>query len=153
MNKFVVDIQGFQDLNNKFIIKELAIYDGRELHHTLFKPPHPFHKLPPHIKKTNNWLTTYYHNLQWKDGSTPYNQLLPVVSKIISPGDIIYVKGLEKSIFLRNLIGDNTSVIQLPENPRLHKSEPQCLYHKNKSLAMCAITNVLFLYNTFVNNM
>ena len=41
---FVIDFQAFKSLDNKFIVKELAIVrvDGDSEFHTLFKPPQPY---------------------------------------------------------------------------------------------------------------
>lgn len=144
-------MQGFRNLDNTFLIKELAAFDGNNIHHTIFQPPHPFQDLPHHLQKTNKWLTTHYHNLEWCDGDTPYKKFIPILQQIANVRDTIYVKGTEKCTFLKKIIND-IPIIELPEKSRLQKDTPQCMFHKNGLLTMCAVTNVIFLYNNFLKN-
>ncbi|KAK9709902.1 hypothetical protein QE152_g26361 [Popillia japonica] len=58
----VADIQGFM-LNDGFVVKELAIGDGKQLNHYVFKPNRSYHKLQ---WMKNEWLSG------WKIIIIPY---------------------------------------------------------------------------------
>ncbi|CAH2000674.1 unnamed protein product [Acanthoscelides obtectus] len=47
----VTDVQGFKIEHNKYIVKELAGYDGQQICHYVFKPPFALDLLPPDLQE------------------------------------------------------------------------------------------------------
>lgn len=65
--KFMLDFQSFENENNEFIIKELAVVSTNgeinELH--LFRLPYGFHELPDGLKMQVRWLEKCFRGLYW----------------------------------------------------------------------------------------
>jgi len=53
----VIDIQGFRDVEENFIPKEVAIL------HRIMTSPCSFDDLPERVRRENNWLTRNYHRM------------------------------------------------------------------------------------------
>lgn len=142
----VIDFQGFKDSDNQFIIKELAGYDGYRLFHLLFQSPFSQDVLSQKLQESNKWNTNNYHCLKWDIGFTPYPMVIPVLHNNTLTYAALFVKGREKANWLRTFL--DLPILELPEHPPLKKSKPLCIYH-DKQHCMCALTNVINLYNTF----
>lgn len=142
----IIDIQGFVIDKKKFIPKELAAYNGKEISHYIFKAPFSFDMLSPSLQKTAIWLMENHHCLNWKETGTPLHHFEKIIKNICDKADIIYVKGTEKAKYIRNFT--NKPVIELNEQPALQKSKPKCLYHLS-DLCMCALSNVYYLFDNF----
>lgn len=143
----VLDIQCFKIENNKYVVKELAGYDGNRILHVVFKPPFPFDMLSPHFQKQANWLIKNHHSIEWGTGSTPVHLFGNILQDILSQADRVYIKGKEKADYIRKFT--SKLVVELPEQPALEKNLPKCFYH-SKSYCMCALTNVFFLYDNCI---
>lgn len=143
----VLDVQCFKSENNKFIVKELAAFDGERISHVVFKPPYPFDMLSADLKKQAQWLTNNYHCIEWWKGSTPGHYFSKIIADITSSAERIYVKGCEKVVYLQEYIA--TPIIQFDEKPTLLKSTPKCFYHSH-DYCMCALSNVFYLYENFI---
>lgn len=143
----VLDVQCFKRENNKFIVKELAGYDGERICHFVFKPPFPFNMLSNDLQKQAWWLTKNHHCIEWSSGSTPLHLFGNILQDLTEPADRVYVKGREKAIYLQQFI--SKSVIELCEEPALSKNPPRCFYHLN-NYCMCALSNVFYLYDNFI---
>lgn len=142
--RLIIDIQGFKSENN-FIPKELAAYNGAQIMHYVFRIPFPLNSLPPSIQKENKWLMENLHGLDWKEAFTPLYQFKNIMLNISEKTDVFYVKGREKANFLRKYT--EKDVLELDEKPALPQLEPNCFYHLKKP-CRCALSNVLYLYNT-----
>lgn len=143
----VIDVQGFKRERNKFVVKELAAYDGKRIAHFVFKPPFPFEMLSLDLQNHANWLTKNAHGLQWKSGSTPHHVLDRVLEDLTQSAERVYCQGKEKAAILQQFM--SMPVIEFPDNPTLEKRPPNCFCHSIDA-CMCALANVLFLYETFV---
>ncbi|KYN17798.1 hypothetical protein ALC57_09902, partial [Trachymyrmex cornetzi] len=66
----VIDIQGFRDVEDNFIPKEVAVLaiNATITEHWIMRPPYPFGELPKRARRENNWLTRNYHGIEWFDG-------------------------------------------------------------------------------------
>lgn len=142
----ILDVQGFRIENNKFIVKELAAFDGKKLSHYIFKPPFPIDLLPPGLQKQTQWLTDNLHGLPWHVGFVPIHLLENILHDLADPKFKIYVKGREKAEYIKKII--HVPVIELPEQPKLEKAAPTCFYHCT-DYCICALSNVYFLYEHF----
>ena len=66
--EYVVDVQGFEAADNKFVSKEVtitALEDDSTPSVYSFKSPHRWDDLPSKCKNTNCWLELNYHGILW----------------------------------------------------------------------------------------
>jgi len=147
----VVDLQGFSEPRNSFVVKELAILCAgmvKPLAFT-FAPPFPWHDLPPEYKRRNAWVERHYTGLKWNSGTIPYDRIEDILNSTLKDIEVIYVKGREKASWLRTHLKPHHHVIENLGNdydddddtiPSLRKLTNTCLHHKKKF--MCAADNV-----------
>lgn len=143
----IIDIQGFVTSNKVFTPKELAAFDGKKLAHYIFKPPFSFDCLPPHLKTQANYLINNHHCIRWESGFTPVHKFKDILNDITSSFDVIYVKGREKTEYLRGLTAK--PIVECAEQPKISLQEPLCFYH-SKTSCVCALTNVYNFYENFI---
>lgn len=143
----VLDIQGFKVENNKFIVKEMAAFNGHKISHYVFKSPFPKRHLPPDLEKQATWLTNNYHCIDWNEGYTPFHNFSNIVRSLTAREEIIYVKGKEKADYISEY--SLNSVYELGEYPPIPFEEPRCFYHI-KPKCICSLTNVYYLYENFI---
>lgn len=150
---FIIDVQGFKRLNNKFIAKEIAILRNGHHHHFIVKPPFNFDQLSPSLRREAQWLYQNHHGLIWDGGLTEFQKVRKYLREKIR-NTIVYVKGVEKTQWLKELLQDeNVEVMNIEETgcpnlkelKRLNPNEIKCLFH-NKC---CALQNV-YLINKFL---
>lgn len=143
----ILDVQGFKVERNKFIVKELAAYNGYKTAHYIFKPPFSIKLLPPDLEKQVKWLTHNYHCINWNEGHTPFYNFGNIIRELVETEEIIYVKGKEKVSYIKEY--SPKPVYELEDHPPLQFSEPRCFYHL-KSKCMCSLSNVFYLYENFI---
>lgn len=143
----VLDVQCFKIEKNKYIVKELAAYDGERICHYLFKPPFSFDLLETDLQREAEWLIKNYHAIQWDSGFTPVHQFPHIMQELNCKAERLYVKGKEKVEYVKKYV--SKPIFELEEQPRLKKGLPRCIYHVN-NYCMCALTNVFFLYDEFI---
>lgn len=98
----VVDFEAFKDVNNDFIIKELAVVDvvhglSRVV---LFKPPYAKTKLDRKCTRVADWLEENRHGMAWTGGYVDYAFLVPTITDVCAPYSTVFTKGVEKVRFL-----------------------------------------------------
>lgn len=121
--KLFLDIQGFGRFSDKFIVKELGVMyfqtnDGSNISMTriLFEPPCSWITLSKEHKNLNTYLSRYYHGIPWNTGETSYKDVEKIVKEVTRDTFYIYVKGLEKKLWIEKILNDNTKpVIDLEE--------------------------------------
>ncbi|CAH1170708.1 unnamed protein product [Phaedon cochleariae] len=143
----VLDVQCFKLEKNRFIVKELAGFDGIRICHYIFKAPFPFDHLSPDLQRQAHWLTENHHCIAWDAGFTPQHLFSKIITDLTNSYDIIYVKGLEKANYIRQFI--NKPVVEFDEQPTLRMSQPKCVNH-SKTQCICALSNVFYLYENFI---
>lgn len=149
----IVDLQGFKTDFNEFIVKEIAVQCDKHVMVMLFMPPYPFNNLTSTEKKQVRWIERN-RNVIWEDGFIPYSLHKPYIKELLSK-NIIYVKGLEKVKWLRDILDENNknnkhrciynlddfkcpSLISLHLEFKSCLDVYQCMYHSN----ICALKNV-----------
>lgn len=159
-----VDIQGFRGVFNEFIVKELACihvntcvngYQGLEC--ILFTPPYAWDALPKKSKNINSWLTDHFHGISWEAGDTPYEEVKNVIKRITNNANTIYVKGLQKQMFVNEILDGSKPVINLEyfDCPKLTTLDLSfCHHHNDKHIFQntCARENVENLKYWFLKN-
>lgn len=143
----VLDIQAFKISGNKFLVKELAAFDGLRTCHYVFRAPFAFDRLPLEYRKQALWLMKNHHSIEWEAGSTPSHLLRDILLYVTKSFSEVYVKGKEKAEFLKKYL--TIPVLELPEeSTNLKLGQPSCFYHKNPT-CICALSNVYTLYTNF----
>lgn len=140
--KCVVEFQGFRDNQDKFIIKELAIFDTSTyvVNYFLFKPPFPFQKLNNKSARCNTWLTKNLHYIRWNEGFTQYKELNNIMRHYCQQYDEIYTSGDEKSRWIKKYC--TSKVIDIPLNKDFGTDlnglciGVKCLKHKTGNCAL-----------------
>lgn len=99
----IVDIQCFTDNKRSYILKEVCVLEldtgVLRIHHVAL-PPYNKSMLTPKRVKGNKWLTRNFHGLTWDQGDISYYDLHCKLTTCISLRSTVYVKGLEKKIYL-----------------------------------------------------
>lgn len=143
-----IDIQGFL-VNKRFIIKELAAFDGDRTAHYIFMPPVHYDTLTAQDQTTAIWLTNCHHRLEWDSGNVSLEKLPDILQEITKKISIVAVKGLDKVKVLEWYINMARTQIYDVRGPKLEKTKPSCFGHhcNNDDDVMCALTNVKIIYN------
>lgn len=147
----VVDAQGF-GVPDGFIPKELAITNGTQTCHYVFKPPCPFRALPSRHQKQVRWLENYHHGLRWSEGYVDLRKLPEILSAATNGEKIIYCKGIIKVQFLRKYLkSDCVDIIDLNDECDVsltrRKGVPSCFSHYLTDNCACSLTFVQILYD------
>lgn len=147
MKTAIVDLQGFKTDYNEFIVKELAILCENQTLVLLIKPPYPFYELSKTEKMQVQWIERN-RKIYWHEGFTPFLNFKQYVADYLKD-KIIYVKGFEKVVWLKNIVQDG-NIINLDDSPSLRKLYENysmskdifsCVYHTH----ICALKNVMCL--------
>lgn len=165
MNAFI-DIEGFKDFGNEFIVKEFAMSvqsldssGNCPLDFILVDPPHKWDDLPSKYKEMNQWLTRHYHGLHWDTpGDIEHAGLKVFVNELVKNVDHIYVRGLDKKRWVELILVRDIPVVDLDDLgcPVLEylEVEDECVYHQSlfegaTTQYHCAIANVQRLRKSF----
>lgn len=153
--EFILDFQGFKNINNEFIVKELAVVsiDGNLYELQLFQPPCQFQQLPTHLQKQVIWLEKQCHGLYWSSGFRSYKDLKEVLNTLFKQSNsTIYLKGEEKMKFILNMVSnhDGIKVVDVTSmgcpNLKTLKQQTNLNMFKscnfNHNLNSCAFVNV-----------
>lgn len=104
MEYIIVDLQGFKDNDNNFVLKEICLWRRESFYHFIVKPPFDWDHLSEKSKKEANWLKNNYHGLDWKDGNTTFTELIEKIGYLFEKKNIIlFVKGEEKVLWIKQL--------------------------------------------------
>nr|AGQ20143.1 AsIV-cont00030-ORF1 [Apophua simplicipes ichnovirus] len=114
---YLVDVQGFKESGDIFVLKKFAMVpvDGNSIEHTEFvvEAPYPFTNLSRNYQIINSWLTRNSHGIPWDSGTIVYNEARMHTCKILQNARVVYVWGSEKKIWLTDVLGASSSVIDL----------------------------------------
>jgi len=94
-----IDVQGFFDNNNNFILKKIGIVfekDPNLNNSFLMEPPNDFTLLNTKSRRTAIWLTNAHHKIFCDYGENSFSQTRKYLRTIPS-GKPIICKGVEKS--------------------------------------------------------
>lgn len=149
LNTLIVDVQGFKDQNNNFIVKELSFANHDYTQSFLIKPPYLFKYLKSEEKKQVKWLERN-RGIYWNEGYIDYREFLRIIVPYLENKKII-VKGLEKTKWVKELCAScdvyDIDVENCPNFSVLYekycnkKTSFNCVNHTK----CCALKNVLCL--------
>lgn len=155
-NTIIVDVQGFKNLNNEFLVKELAIATQEHTHVFLIKPPYPFTALTDEEKKSVWWIERN-RGFRWSEGYIDYREFRRIIKPYLKDRTIL-VKGEEKITWIQELCDHNNvldiSYLRLPNLQTL--SELYCkdifIYNCFTHRKTCALKNVLCIKKWCLQN-
>lgn len=157
----LLDVQGFKDNNNRFIVKEIYIETKNLQFHDIIKSPSIIEKnLDRKHKKQSNWLTKNYHGFAWTDGYITLGELRQTLFSIFNDKSMqIYVKGEEKIKWVKQIMGNEALNCKNVEN-EYYDVQPEerekcwaCKKHKHikeSNKIHCALENVKILKKWFM---
>lgn len=153
---YIVDVQGFNGVDNNFIIKEFALATENYTYVFLIKPPFPFSSLLEKERRQVLWVERHY-GITWSEGFIDYREFKRIVKPYLENKKIL-VKGLEKVQWVRNLCS-YCSVTDIGEKgcPKfsiLYErfcNHGNCFYCINHS-KHCAARNVIMLRKWYMEN-
>lgn len=157
-NTVIVDIQGFKNSDNEFIVKELAIATQEHTYIFLVKPPYPFNSLTAEEKKQVRWIERN-RGYRWSEGYVDYREFQRIIKPYLKDKNIC-VKGDEKINWVQDLCGKENTVLDISylsapnlntlckmycsDNTALYN----CIYHKK----ICALKNVICIKKWCIEN-
>lgn len=152
-----VDIQGFKDSQNKFLIKELALATQEFTQVFLIKSPYPYSYLTPAEKRQVTWIEKN-RGIRWNEGIIDHREFKRVISSYLQ-NKVIIVKGMEKVKWMEDFC-KNCTIIDIEENrcPNftiLYKTycnaenNFNCFNHTK----ICALKNVLCIKKWYEDNL
>lgn len=158
---FIVDLQGFKDYNNSFILKEFAIATKHYTQIFLIKPPFSYSYLSSDEQKQVRWIERN-RGILWREGFIDIREFKRLIKPILNEQTVL-VKGEEKIKWLKELC-DSCEVIDIAEKgcpnlPSLYKmcdsesnklinsSTMTCMFHKK----ICGLKNVLLIQKWITN--
>lgn len=132
---YVIDIQGFYDGSNKFIVKEVSVValEKDYIGHWVATPPCAFEELPGSVRDRNNYLSKKHHGLEWFDGDIPAEQIYAKLRSVTRTARAIYTRGHEKAMLLQavtsRVITNLEDDAECPAFKDLRPESTRCLYH------------------------
>ena len=156
----IVDFQGYQLHNKKFIIKEVCILCFGHISHYIFLPPFEYKYLNDVDKYQVDWLSKKYHGFDWSSGTYAYEEKENLIQKSLQYATLIYVKGEEKIKWLREVIQNHQiDIINIEKiidkNFRLRDETDffvfKC-YHHNAYKGVCSSNNVFKIFQKITNS-
>lgn len=148
----IADLQGFRDMDNRFIIKEISVFLKGYIQNFLVKPPYPFDSLTYDEKKQVRWLERN-RGIRWSEGHIGYNDFVKIIKPYLFNKKII-TKGLEKIEWIKEFCQDCEVVdigeMGCPNFQRLYKTynTVNCIHHDK----ICALRNVLCIKEWYCDN-
>lgn len=151
-----VDIQGFKDKANNFIIKEMSLATTEYTQSFLVKPPYAFSKLNPEERRQVTWIEKHRHIL-WSEGFIDYQEFHRMVKSWLL-NKLILVKGEEKVKWVYKLTQE-CKVLDIgqrgcPKLERLHEffCKDKLIYNCAHHIECCALKNVLCMKKWYFEN-
>ena len=93
--EYAVDMQGFKQRGNDFVLKELAILclsDNSEPLVWLFKEPFAWKRLTDKYRKENQWLENNSHGIPWSSDNVDYTHIDEIIRETLKDATRIIVR-------------------------------------------------------------
>ena len=106
--EYIVDFQGFEASNGKFVVKELAILKlgGEKPLQFFFQPPLGWFDSPTRVRLENLLSKKAYLGWLGPAEDLPYEELDKILKKNLSNASVIYVKDTHRAIWLRPFVSN-----------------------------------------------
>lgn len=152
---YILDFQGFKDENNKFILKEVAVMDIKNLKllHWFVRQPYPLSKLSPAAQRQARFNSRFYHGIPFNYGNAPFYYIKKKLIKVLSH-NTVYVKGSEKKDFLQEMFKEAKfeDLTNFPSLKLLRSrfNNYNCSFHSSNQMCpffSCALNNVYNIHS------
>lgn len=125
--EYVIDFDGFRDVNNKLIPKELTIVNVTlsRINTYLFHAPlnSTWHSLPSQLRRTNQFVSECVHGIEYSKGEIAYECIYGILNKHVKNSSSIYCNGTEKcSVLSQLLMGKNVTNLRAHIIPYVEES-------------------------------
>lgn len=157
MNDIIfVDVQGFKDRSNNFIVKEMSLATTEYTQTFLVKPPYAFSKLNCEERRQVTWIEKHRHIL-WSEGFIDYQEFHRM-AKTLLLNKFILVKGNEKVNWVKKLTNE-CNIVDIGERgcPKLESlyekfCKDKYFYNCAHHVDYCALKNVLCMKKWYFEN-
>lgn len=147
--RYIVDFEGYKRSKNKFYIKEFTYLDL-----DTFDVVNKFVATPSSVKRHSdyNWVVANYHRIPYQHGTYDFYKVI----RFLNQDAVFYVKGLEKTNYLRSLT--SSIVLNLedlgcpPYNALKGANGISCSFRQHVSCDHCAYKKALAFANWFIKN-
>lgn len=123
------------------------MFDGVRWSHFIFKRPFSRSSLDPEFEQQAAWVIRNHHCIKWEEGFTPFYLLPKILQRLTEGYTEIYVKGREKSEYIRKFV--KVPVVEIEEQPALSPMKVSCFHHTETN-CFCSLSIVYFLYNMYI---
>lgn len=141
-----MELHGFKDNKNRFVVKEFAIVSDYISQSFVFKPPFQKYFLHPKVQRSNDWCERNIHKISWEEGDFVFTNSFIV--NLLRPFDKVYTKGLEKKLFLSKF---HDNVFELDKSWSVSNcfQVSCCLVQHMDVNVKCALRSALNLYHLY----
>lgn len=145
--EYVIDMQGFKQMGDDYILKELAfvaVSEDSDPVVILFKEPFSWRKLTPKYQEENIWLVRNHHGISWRSpAGLKYTEIGNVLRETLRDATKVYVRGQLRKKWLERFkfpVADISEYEYPPKN--LPKCTTVCENHNGAYKSACALHNV-----------
>lgn len=142
----IIEFQAFRDNHDKFIVKELVIFDlsTNVPYSFVFKPPYAFKHCNTKSKRTNKWLTNHYHYINWSDGNVDFCELDGIMRRFCSQFKTIFTTGTEKVTWISKFTNNPVVNLTFSKNLKTVHVSPVCINitNCNHRISSCSLAKV-----------
>ena len=153
--KYIVDMQGFKQPGNDFVLKGLAIVPFEEDAQPLtflFEEPFPWKRLTDKYKGENTWLKQFYHGISWNSGDRLYTDIRTVLRACLHDTTQVLVTGPMKKTWLERFRFNVRDVTEMGFPPLDNiKLVTVCPNHEGADKTSCALYNIKLLEKFYDN--
>lgn len=131
----IIDLQGMRGKELEFIPKEISVVGVKTplTAHWIIAPPCHFGELPRESRVQNNYLTKFYHGVEWFDGDVACKQAYANLREISRVSRRIYTRGNDKAVLLRDVTSRDIINLEGEENAPSYFNMPasrrRCFRH------------------------
>src|SRR6266853_1227690 len=124
-----IDFEGYH-FNHRFWVKEIALLDNYALNCYNYFVQNPY--LIPNLPRNETTLVQYQrHRLKWRFGDHGWLGVIAQIKKTVTC-DKVFIKGLEKYLFLQKWIPNLTELHDLPSFKHLNNCLHQTCYPRHR---------------------
>lgn len=151
-----------RDKDYRFIPKEIAVLSVEKelMAHWIVAPPYPYAELPLPSRSQNNFLTRFYHGLEWFEGDVTCKQVYANLRDISRVSGRIFTRGRDKALLLRDVTSRDIINLEededVPPMDKMPETAWRCIRHdlinSAKAENYCALKNAWRIKKWLRNN-
>ena len=153
--EYIVDMQGFKQSRDDYVLKELAILPLKKDSEPLvflFQEPYKWRRLTDRYKSANAWLERHYHGLSWKSGEIPYVNIGKILRKCLHVASKVFVRGRIRKEWLKRFKFNVIYELGYSLTEQSKKIVTICINHNGCYKTTCALHNVKLMRKYYFEN-